>query len=155
MKELFRIKEISDGWFEAVLCGEYELTCSDLWLCDPPRELLKALSDIADSDSRHFISFKGEPGAEIVEFSSNGNEMKICLYYTSFASESLLPDSGEELEKYCEDVVFFEVVRKDLFIENVIKEFDRFSDAAGRHQYEKEWDRFPISQFERLKSKIE
>ena len=151
MMELFRITEISDGWFTAMLCGEYELMCSDLWFEDPPLELLSALAALSESDGMRFVSFKGEPGADILKLSVIGDELEITVYSTDCPSEGMLPDSGASLQNYCTDILYSKTVSRDGFISDVIKEFDRFAHDSAAKAYVREWNRFPASELDRLK----
>lgn len=152
---LFEITEISDGWFEAKIFGEYELMCSDLWLADSPKNLLTALCDICISDCEKYISFKGEPGADILELIPKGEKVKINVYDSLSYSDSMLPNVGSDLKKYRGNLLYFNTVSKSELIGAVLSEFERYSDGEQNSIYVKNWDLFPHEEYDKLKSLIE
>lgn len=151
---LFSITDISDGWFETRIFDEYKLLCSDLWLADPQASFLSALYDVYASECERYISFKGEPGADILKMISECNKLHIYVYNSLSASESMLPNEGAELEKYMGKLLYEKSVDKDDFVKAVLAEFERYADGEMKALYEKNWELFPQKEFDRLKSMI-
>jgi hypothetical protein len=84
---IFKVLSISHGWFEVDFNREFILDCTGATIYDPPYELLEALADLLESKSTEiYLCWPGEPGAHILNFGKQGDNLVVQIYETDCVS---------------------------------------------------------------------
>jgi len=148
---LFKIIDISYGWFEVDINRQFILTNSDYLGCDAPALLLDAVGNLLEGTATvQWLCWQDEPGAYILKLSAKDGKLTGEVFDTKKESFHLA-HSGESLAKYI-------TARKYLFKEELTEaakaltaEFGLYEKGNGRQQYRTHWGDFPHREYGRLK----
>ncbi len=148
----FKILKIYYGWFDVELDSEVAITNSDFMGCDAPLLLIKAINNLLKSSSKiEWVAWHGEPDACILRLSANEGILTLELFYSKVDSTKL-GYSGEEIAPYIEGEIYSITGSLKGFAEQVLSEFNRYSEGDMLELYEKHWDVFPVKELKELQS---
>lgn len=152
---LFKIIDISYGWFEVDFNRKFILTNSDYLGCDAPALLLEALGNLMDGTaSVQWLCWQDEPGAYILKLTEKDGQLTGEIYDTN--KESIhLAHSGDSLAKH---ITAREYHFKEGIIEAakaIVAEFGLYEKGNGKIQYRLHWGDFPHKEYGRLKQMLQ
>ena len=150
---LFKINEITYGWFEAEL-GKCNIEVSDYLGYDMPCKLLVKLINIIQMKSKEEVVYlMNEPGAELLKISGNDTEIIFELLDIDKHSDDLKYDADEREELVnCTKCLGSYSESFASVVDNFVSEFALYENGNGRKMYETHWGIFPQKEFDELKS---
>lgn len=148
---LFKIIDISYGWFDIDINRQCILTNSDYLGCDAPALLLDALADLMEGTKDvEWLCWQDEPGAHIIKLMRRDQQL-ICEVYLANRDSFDLEYRGEQLAKHLAPREH--IFKDDLseVVKAVVMEFGLYEKGNGRQQYRIHWGDFPHREYGRLK----
>lgn len=161
----FEIERIFAGWFDIALRSDefkIELSASDAWEKDSPKNVLKILCDLIMNENIHrYVIWDEEPGIYIICISKINQKCKLNIVYSEKDHDELLKDVSEVTgilsydELQCkfgalEELLSVDDLCLDYFVKTVARSFQEYSKGEHREQYEENWMEFPKEELKKL-----
>lgn len=162
----FEIVRIYAGWFDVKFTTEekqVEISSSDAWGNDSPRNFLKMLCNLADNKtSNRYVVFDEEPGTYVVHI-EKGAVCKFSILYSEYDYDKW-PEVKMCGERKLEEVETMIPGMEELFIvtdfsleafaRTVVRGFEEYFSVETRAEYEGNWMEFPEKEFLELRDRF-
>ncbi len=145
----FKIESIEYGWFEYRI-GQYYVEASDYLGYDVSKEFLFKLLRVFKGSLKEWIYVMNEPGARIMELSSEGDKIFISSYSMNKPSFDLSVEIEEEIKNIGECEFSIDIPKMEI-VDSIVTEYALYETGNGRDYYEANWGDFPQVEYNELK----
>lgn len=144
---LFKIINISYGWFEVDINRQFILTNSHYLSCDAPALLLEALCNLLENKiNEEWLCWQDEPGANILKLEKDEEQLIVEIHETERESFDLA-HSGITLSEHTAKCLYSTKENLKEIAESIYMEFELYEYGIGRKRYDKNWGEFPKSYY--------
>lgn len=159
----FHIIRVYAGWFEVVLIDRskaFVVTASDYLGNDAPKEIIDVLCELCKLDSNEihedkWLCWDEEPGAYLWKITRHNENLKIVVYGAKRDSWDISLTDRDSLKNEEITEIYIDIEGDFIgFIKEVIKSFQKISDAIGISKYENEWGIYPSEELKELKELV-
>lgn len=160
----FKINAIENGWFEAELrtvSRRAAISASNKWGNDAARHFIQFVNKLVTGKIESgYVSFDETPGTYILFIDNSCDTTQLYVLYSQLETchwKELHTHGSITLSDFLniipvKEVLLFAEIDLQHFADSVYKEFDFFTDANHLSAYEKNWNPFPVTDFNKLES---